>query len=97
MERISLECANCTSHDFDVEVSCLPTAVMISCNKCGRVTPLLIFAEGSHLDAEMLAINGKAAKELFDDAFCKTITLDMLRKAHECDIKEKKNHGENTD
>lgn len=90
MDRVSLECANCKGKDFEVEISCLPTAVTLSCKTCGRVTPLLVLSEDVNIHSDILAINGKTSTKLYEDAFCGEITPAMIRRAHEKDMEDKK-------
>lgn len=87
MKRISLECTNCKGNDFEVEVSDLSGGISICCNKCGCITPLIVLSIAmSNVNSDnILLINGKASEELYDEAYHKEISTDMIREAYEKD------------
>ncbi|QSX05449.1 hypothetical protein JYG23_12300 [Sedimentibacter sp. zth1] len=74
MKRINLECSNCGSNDFEVEIQdMIPTGLAISCNVCGCITPLVVKGK-----REILAINNEKASDLYDLSFREDITDKMI-------------------
>ena len=88
MERVNLKCTYCQCQDFQVDISVIPSGVSLSCNKCGRVTPIMVFKDGL---SGMIGINGKHTKELYEESYCEKITMDMLITANAADLKECEN------
>lgn len=78
MIRNSIKCSNCGCNDFEVEESIIPSGISLVCEKCGIITPLVVFSENKR---EIQSINDKETMELYNQSSYKTITEKMIRDA----------------
>ena len=75
--RTCLICANCSSNDFEVRKTEIPSGIGIVCNKCGCITPLVVLSDNGK---EMAPINDAKTMELYEKSYHYDLTEKIIRK-----------------
>ena len=71
-----LICANCSSNEFEVRKTEIPSGIGIVCNKCGCITPLVVLSGN-----EMAPINDAKTMELYEKSYHYKLNEKMIRDA----------------
>ena len=74
--RNGLICANCSSNEFEVRKTEIPSGIGIVCNKCGCITPLVVLSGN-----EMAPINDAKTMELYEKSYHYKLNEKMIRDA----------------
>lgn len=88
MKRISLKCTNCGEQDLQVSISIIPRGISISCNRCGRSTPLVVYSDDISTSS-LLAINSTNSNALYNRSYEQNITYKDLYEAQSKDLESK--------